>query len=92
MDDGDPMFYTILKRKPGQPLGMGLGLMDGRVVVTTVDAGSPAEKANLIEGDCLVSVNDVPLTPQNIGFSTTVLEFELGVNRDMDLLDELPED
>ena len=84
-------FFTVVRRKPGQSLGMGIGLAGPFVVVTAVDPGSPADLARLAEFDVLASANDELITPENVTtlLRPDVLEIELGVNRD-DLPDEPP--
>ena len=84
-DERRAVFQTfIVRQKSGQSLGMGLGYEGQAVVVTSVEENSPADMANLQEGDVLVSANDVDVNPDNIGslLRGELLEIELGVSRD----------
>ena len=85
-EEDSSMFHTKLIRTPGKPLGLGLGLKGDRVLVTTVDPESPAEAANLLVADCLVSVNGILLIRENFESCFSAGDvFELGVDRDTDL-------
>ena len=87
--DEQPVLQTFLVRdKPHQGLGMGLGFKEDRVYVTSVDPNSPAENANLQEGDILHTVDGELLMENNIGalLKPDQIEFELGVVRDLNEL------
>eukprot|EP00966_Prymnesium_polylepis_P025585 590087-Prymnesium_polylepis.1 len=83
--DADVLYATV-SRRPGEGLGLGIGFQDGLVVVTSVDAGSPAQRAGLLDSDVLVSANGVAIAPDNVWrwsaiLHPDVLEIELGVRR-----------
>lgn len=59
--------------------GMGLEVRDGTLAVRSVVAGSPADRAGLIEGDILISVDGSPVTGEDLHRVTGLLPEAEGV-------------
>ena len=59
--------------------GIDVRVLDGQVVVTTIDPGSPAEKAGVKSGWAIASVNDRPLAPllERLKKDPTIHELQL---------------
>jgi len=80
-----PRFHTFLVRdRPNQPTGMEFGFQGDQVYVKSVEEGSPADKANLVEGDVIALVDGSVLTPETLGnlLRSDKVEFELGIIRE----------
>ncbi|KAL1515458.1 hypothetical protein AB1Y20_002083 [Prymnesium parvum] len=79
-------FYTtIMRQQPGQELGISLGYDADKTYIVSVAEGSPADFANLQEGDVLVSANGVRITPDNVAdcLRPELFSILLGVSRDL---------
>jgi len=79
-----PPFSTELRRSPGQSLGMSIEFNSaGEAIIAEVDNDSPAERANLQEGDRIVDVDGIEATVNTMESLFPPLRnvFELGVFR-----------
>jgi len=85
------IMYTFLERSaPGQSLGLGLDDDGPAIEVAAVTEGSPADSANLVEGDLIITVDGTPLSSANLKtlLRADLLRIELGVIRPPDRPDE----
>ncbi|KAL1511677.1 hypothetical protein AB1Y20_004967 [Prymnesium parvum] len=84
---GKAVYVAVLQRPlPEEGVGLAVSVEAGGVRVLSVDEGSPADRANLQEGDELLSANGVPLTRHNLAdllqpWDAAVSSVELRVRR-----------
>lgn len=62
------MYFNSPKRFSIGYLGAMATFKEGNIVITAVQPGSPAETGGIASGDCIVSINDVPINkPEDYG-------------------------